>query len=276
MAIKSNAEEFIQLTFKGTNTSNEKDAERTITHNGKLKSRILINTSSPSMTIYRPDQSVDNGISILVIPGGAFHSLYIDEEGLYVAEKLTALGYTTALLKYRVISIDKNYPIKKVYKDKENFTKLDQLFGPQLDSAIEDGKTAMSYLVNHAKELKINKKKIGAIGFSAGGTLTAALGLSTEHKALFCAPIYPFLEILMNLPVPQKACPLFIAVAQNDNFGFNTNAVKFYQKWVEANAPAELHAFNKGEHGFASKTQGLPVDHWFEQFTDWLVSMGFA
>jgi acetyl esterase/lipase len=136
----------------------------------------------------------------------------------------------------------------------------------------------MKYLKQNAGALGFEATKVGVIGFSAGGTIAAALAVDPDPQVqpLFSAPIYPYLNPVIDTAVPALAPPLFVAVTQDDDFGFDLNSLKLYQRWKSANGLAELHVYSKGHHGFASKKQQLPVDQWMDSFTGWLVSMGYG
>lgn len=240
--------------------------------------RIVYNVTEPSISIYKPAKENSNGIGILVCPGGAFHILAYDDEGVTIAKSLVEKGYTVAVLKYRLVHLDPKDPFGKLNESAKNFELLESVMAPVVPLAIADGKSAMQYLKAHADALGITPDKVGVIGFSAGGTLAAAIALDASDtvKPLFSAPIYPYLAPVLKTPVPPAAPPLFIAVTEDDDFGFDGNSLKFYEQWKAAEGAAELHVYTKGRHGFASKQQGLPVDHWMEVLLGWLDTMGYG
>src|SRR6187200_990844 len=62
----------------------------------------LGNVSEPTLTIYPAPAASATGAAVLVCPGGGYHILAMDLEGTEVCERLNEMGFTAALLKYRV------------------------------------------------------------------------------------------------------------------------------------------------------------------------------
>lgn len=268
------AQQTVVLSINGKPARSLENKEQILTPDPKSDSRIVFNVTIPSLTIYKPEKSISNGIGVLVCPGGAFHILAYDDEGVTIAKALTAKGYTAAVLKYRLVALDPKDPFGKLNESAKSFQTLESVMAPVVPLAIEDGKTAMKYLKTNATTLGFDASKVGVIGFSAGGTIAAAIALdpSLDVRPLFSAPIYPYLGPVLSIVTPNPVPPLFIAVTQDDDFGFDGNALKFYEQWKLAKGLAELHVYTKGHHGFASKMQGLPVDHWMDGFFGWLAS----
>jgi acetyl esterase/lipase len=75
--------------------------------------------------------------------------------------------------------------------------------------------------------------------------------------------------------VPADAPPLFTVIAQDDRLLFKV-VEGLYADWSNADRPAELHIFNRGNHGFGMVRQGRPVDRWIDLLGDWLVDLGLA
>ena len=233
---------------------------------------ILFDVSKPSLAIYLP--SNPNGIAVIVAPGGAFHALAYDLEGVEVAKRLNAKGITACVLKYRLVHDDPAHPENSIgnLMATGNFKKLDSLNAPVIPLALQDGITAVKYVRQHAGEYKIDPNKIGFMGFSAGGTLTMSVVYSApdDSRPNFVAPIYAYENAIIGAAVPSAKTPIFIAAASDDDLGFATHSVHIYLKWLTAKQPAELHMYEKGKHGFGTKKQDLPVDSWMERFFDWL------
>lgn len=240
--------------------------------------RIIFDVSSPSLAVYRPANP--NGTAIIVAPGGAFHALAYDHEGVNVAKRLNEKGITAFVLKYRIVYQDPAHPENHIgtLMSTMNFKKLDSLNAPVIPLALQDGLAAVKYVRQHANEYKIDPTKIGFMGFSAGATLTMSVVYSATDDSLpnFIAPIYPYEKAIIGSTVPSATTPIFIACASDDELGFATHSVHIYLKWLEAKQPAELHMFEKGKHGFGTKKQDMPVDSWLDRFTDWLKMHGLG
>src|SRR6187200_1700892 len=174
---------------------------------------ILFDVSKPSLAAYLP--SNPNGIAVIVAPGGAFHALAYDLEGVEVAKRLNAKGTTAFVLKYRLVHDDPAHPENSIgnLMATGNFKKLDSLNAPVIPLALQDGLTAVKYVRQHANEYKIDPNKIGFMGFSAGGTVTMCVVYSAkdENRSNFVAPIYAFAGAIIGTEVPKVKTPIFIA-----------------------------------------------------------------
>src|SRR5438309_751525 len=141
----------------------EKDTTRTTDQliAGKPVIR-LGNVSKPTISVYRPTADKDTGAAVLVCPGGGYYILAIDLEGTEVCDWLNSIGVTGVLLKYRVPKregLEKHAP------------------------ALQDAQRALGLVRGHAKEWSIDPQRIGVLGFSAGGHLSAALSCNCEERA---------------------------------------------------------------------------------------------
>ncbi len=242
------------------------------------KTNIVYNVSKPSLTVFTPDASVSNGTSVVICPGGGFFALSINNEGYDVANWLVKKGVTCFVLKYRLAHSIDNDPIKDFNESLTGQNKdLQQRQIASVPLALADGKAAIAYIRAHAIELNINPDKIGIIGFSAGGSVTASaiFNYTKENKPNFAAPIYAYFPKEMQGPVAEDAPPLFIAVASDDQLNLQSHSIDLYMKWNAAKKDAELHVYNQGGHGFGMRTQHTPSDTWIERFADWLQVQGF-
>ena len=75
--------------------------------------------------------------------------------------------------------------------------------------------------------------------------------------------------------MPDNAPPLFLTVATDDNLGLASHSIDLYTKWLAAKKPVELHAYQKGGHGFGMHKLNIPTDTWIERFGDWLNLLGY-
>lgn len=114
---------------------------------------------------------------------------------------------------------------------------------------------------------------IGILGFSAGGTVAAGVAYTYESDSRpdYIAPIYPYVGNFGDPEVPEDAPPLFILAASDDMFGFQLHCTALYEAWDKADRSAELHLYEKGDHGFGMNRRNLPADTWIERFHDWLL-----
>ena len=241
-----------------------------------FNSEVVYNVVQPTITAYLPQPQNANGTAIIVAPGGAFHTLSINSEGVDVAKWLNSRGVAAFVLKYRVARSFTDDPVRELMGKMGNFTKLDEENAPIIPLATADGQAAVKYVREHAKEMNINPERIGFMGFSAGGTLTMSVVYTAtdESRPNFVAPIYAYENAILGSVVPKAKTPIFIAVAGDDQLGFMPHSINIDKKWFDAKQPAELHIYEKGGHGFGMRKQGLPTDTWYERFGDWLKLQG--
>jgi acetyl esterase/lipase len=149
----------------------------------------ISNVTRPTMTVYSPPGK-NTGVAVVVFPGGGYQILAIDLEGSEVCDWLVTRGITCVLLKYRVTDVGE-YPKSGPY--------------PESPMALEDAQRTMGLVRYHAAEWHINPHKVGVLGFSAGGHLSAAISNHWDKRLYqpldeadrvscrpdFAVPIYP-------------------------------------------------------------------------------------
>jgi len=237
------------------------------------QTRVVFNVANPTLTVFPADPSKANGTAVVICPGGAFFALSIDSEGFDVARWLAAKGVACFVLKYRLVECKTDDPTRELMAR----GKLDDIVAPIVKLAMADANAAIGHVRKHAKEYGVNPDRIGIMGFSAGGTVTAsvAFNYSPDTRPNFVAPIYlAYSWTIKPGGVPADAPPIFILAATDDPLGLAPQSVALYQDWTAAKKPAELHLYSKGGHGFGMRKQNLPTDHWVERFADWLEVQG--
>jgi acetyl esterase/lipase len=249
---------------------------------------MIRNVTTPTLTAYLPDPATATGTAVIVCPGGGFRFLSWQNEGTEVAEWLRKRGVAAFVLKYRLVETPASEEAFRnemaaflwmllEFKDREPTSKVGKAFAEDMRKAeapgIADGRQAVKFVRQHAADWGLEPDRIGIMGFSAGAMITRAA--STDHDAEsrpdFAAAIYG--PVLGEIRVPGSAPPLFIACAADDQIA-EASSARLYAAWRAAGRPAELHLYEKGGHGFGMAPRGLPVDHWIEQFGDWLGQRG--
>jgi acetyl esterase/lipase len=134
--------------------------------------------TQPTMTVYSPTGN-NTGVAVVVFPGGGYEDLAIDLEGTEVCDWLTPIGITCLLLKYRVPG-EEHYPKSAPYPKSGPY--------PESPMALEDAQRTLGLLRLHAAEWHIDPRKIGVLGFSAGGHLSAAM------SNYFAKRLYPAVD----------------------------------------------------------------------------------
>jgi acetyl esterase/lipase len=253
----------ILLWPKGAPGSEGKTAEEVIelTNNGE---RIVTQIHKPSIAPYLPAAGKGNGAAIVIAPGGGHSKLCVDHEGHNLARWLAERGTAAFVLKYRLS------------REKDSTYTLER-------DGVGDMQRAIRLVRSRASAWNINPKKIGALGFSAGGELafmaamqdgnsdsTAAdeidkLGARPDFQCL----IYPgkSSRIAVTKDMPQA----FIVCGYGDRQDIAHGMAEVYLKFKDAGVPAELHIYAAAGHGFGVRdsTAGA-VAHWPARLDEWL------
>lgn len=234
---------------------------------------IKLTNELAKLTVYLPDNSPEMPHmsirpSVLVIPGGGY-SMCSDREAEPIAFSFIAKGYAAYILRYTV----------------------GQNKGYDFSMPLADVNEAMKIIHENAEEWSIDKNKIAAIGFSAGGHLCAALSTMGDIRPNASILVYPcILESMSNIlafPVPglddkvdDKTPPAFIISACEDNLVPIENSLVYASALNKKNIPFEMHIYEKGYHGFSladrtvySKAEADYCAHikgWFELCATWL------
>ena len=239
------------------------------------QTKVVYNVSRPTLTVFTPEAGKANGTAVIIAPGGAFHALSINSEGFDVAKWLAQKGVTCFVLKYRLVHSLTTDPVTEVMAKwgKKEFDDDNKAVIPLV---IADGKAAIAYVRKHAAEYNLDAKRIGIMGFSAGGTVTSStlFNYTKENRPDFAAPVYPYFPTEMHGTIANDAPPIFIVTASNDGLGLAPHSIDLYSKWLASKRDAELHMYARGDHGFGMRKQNLPTDNWIERFYEWLGVQG--
>lgn len=225
----------------------------------------------PILTVHRPSSDNNLGIACIIAPGGGYRILASDHEGLQVAKWLNRNGITAFVLRYRI--------------------------APKYHSSVSllDGLRAVRCVRYWSKDFKIDPDRIGLLGFSAGGHLTVAVGTGwdegddassdpidrTSSRPDFLVPVYAVTngekrgkkadeytptDVLVNPSTP----PTFLVHTHEDSVVPASQSTLFYDALLMNKVPAELHIFNKGEHGLGLMLGDPDAAQWGELLIRWL------
>jgi acetyl esterase/lipase len=234
----------------------------------------LGNVSKPTITLYRPSPQKDTGASVVVCPGGGYTILAMDLEGTEICEWFNSIGVTGVLLKYRV-------PTRP--GDDKHLLPL------------QDAQRALGLVRFHAREWNLDPKRIGVLGFSAGGHLTAYLSTSFDKRAYdavdaadqvscrpdFSMPIYPAYLVLKDqdnkiapdLNVTTNTPPTILIQAEDDGVRVE-NSLFYYLALKNARVPVEMHLYPDGGHGYGLRPSDKLVTGWPKRAEEWLRGSG--
>lgn len=245
---------------------------------------------TPTLTEFSPQRHHGNGTAVIVAPGGAYISLAGNLEGRQVADWFAARGIAAFVLKYR-IAPRYRWPIQ-----------------------LEDAQRAVRYVRSHAKTYGIAPNRIGMIGFSAGGHLTAMVATHFDagepnatnpidrvsDRPDFIILGYPVIsfeqlprdsgwpnvflgphpsphlieELSTNLHVTAHTPPTFIYATTDDNLVPVEQSILFYSALHAAGVSVEMHLFAHGPHGTGLGSSNPSLDLWPQLLENWLRARG--
>jgi acetyl esterase/lipase len=232
--------------------------------------------SQPTMTVYSPVGS-NTGAAVVVFPGGGYNILAIDLEGTEVCDWLTSRGITCVLLKYRVPCVKS---------------------GPYRDcrTALEDAQRTVGLVRFRASRLHIDPRKIGVLGFSAGGHMVAAMSTHFEKRLYravdsadrescrpdFAIALYPghlavperHFALNPDIRVTRRTPPTFIVQAEDDPVDPVENSLVYHAALRKAGVPVEMHLYEKGGHAFGLRRTSFPITGWPQLAEQWLRQIG--
>ena len=243
----------------------------------------------PEITIFRTALRPAN-TAVIIAPGGGYAHLSMNNEGRQVAAWFNAMGVTAFVLKYRL--------------------------GPRYHHPIElgDAQRAIRLVRSRAAELGYAADRIGMMGFSAGGHLTATAGTlyddgnpaapdpvdRVSSRPDFLILAYPVIsfdpaiahagsvqmlvgdspdqklrdELSPELHVTSKTPPTFIFGTNADTTVPAENSVRFYLALRKAKVPAEMHFFENGAHGGGLWLSDPALSLWPQLLANWMRGRG--
>jgi acetyl esterase/lipase len=233
---------------------------------------ITRNVTQPSLEVFLPDPKIANGTGVVIAPGGGFHMLSIENEGTAVAKWLNSLGVTAFVLRYRLIPTGIDFPLV-LMRRLQHLDELKAAVAPLKPLDTADGVAAMAYVRANAATFGIKPRRLGMMGFSAGGAVTMWTTLANQPKSRpdFVVAVYPGLT--GDVVVPAKAPPLLAIVADDDKL-VGGEAGQIAKAWTASGADATLVTYPTGGHGFGFAKKGTASDAWTERTRQWLDSKG--
>ena len=242
---------------------------------GDRRIQRITNVIRPTLAVYRPEKSADTGAAVIVCPGGGHRVLAYDHEGTEVAEFLAKNGVTGIVLKYRV-------PAREERK--------------RWRAAVQDAQRAIHVVRDKAGDWGIDPKRIGILGFSAGGEtagLAAIFHVQAQYDAVdkadstparpdFAALIYPGglyddkVGKLRDYVKPDKETPPMFLVHAFDDRVDPRNSLLLANELKGAGVSCELHIYATGGHGYGMRNTGHPVNAWPQRLMEWMTKQGYV
>jgi len=248
----------------------------TIPGGGHVDERMLRNVAIPTITPVLPDPAKATGAAVVVAPGGAFMSLSVDGEGLKVAHWLADHGIAAFILHYRLNPTPDNEDAFKAAIGQRMADAIRQggaTEGVGEPRAYQDALQALKLVREGGAKWHVDPSRVGIIGFSAGAmtALQSVLTGTAAARPAFLGYIY---GPMVPVDVPVGAPPMFAALALDDPL-FGRQGFGIVQAWQKAGRPAELHAYQRGSHGFGMGQPGTTTTLVMDEFRLWLDANGF-
>jgi len=244
----------------------------------------------PRITLYPASKENATGAAVVVCPGGGYHVLAADHEGKMVAEWLNSFGVSAYVLQYRLAPRYRH------------------------PAPLEDAQRAIRVVRSSAAQWSVDPHRIGILGFSAGGHLTATAGTQfvsgrqdaadpvdrVSSRPDFLILVYPVIsfvepfshrgsaegllgkdadsEVLWSMSAENRVGvetpPTFLVHTTEDKLVPPENSLAFYSALRKAGVPAELHIFAKGDHGLGLGPAGSGIAQWPALCETWMRAMG--
>ena len=235
-----------------------------------------LNIDVPQITVHLPPANIATGAGAIVAPGGGYRILASDHEGIQVASWLNRRGIAAFVLRYRV--------------------------GERYHSSVSllDGLRAVRLVRHRASDFNVATDRIGMLGFSAGGHLTAAVGTQCDagdpesadpverqsSRPAFLAPVYAVTNGILrgrkadeyipaDVNVTPETPPAFLVHTHEDQIVPATQSTLFYDALQRAGVQGELHIYGYGGHGTGITPGDPDFRHWPDLLVNWLRRSGF-
>lgn len=246
------------------------------------------NIHHPSLTVFKAEHP--NGAAVIVCPGGGYVRLSFQHEGTEVAQWLNSLGVTAFVIRNRLVQYGQPAPLQDILR-------------------------AIRTVRSRAGEFQVDAKRIGVIGFSAGGHLAASAATlyadpdgntgkpidAYSARPDFAMLIYavltmedpyvhkgsrtallgknPSRELIdhysLEKQVHAQTPPCFLIATEEDHTVPPMNSLMFYEALRKAGVSAELHLFEHGPHGFGLRKDLGPTSEWPQRAAEWMQSHGW-
>ncbi len=225
----------------------------------------VVNIHNPSIEVHLAPPDKANGMAIIVAAGGGNMTCNVGPEGTAIADWLNGLGIHAFIERYRL-----------------------RPYGSGTD-ALADTQRSFRVVRANAKQWGVDPRRVGIMGFSAGGEQAARAVLkfdtgkadaSDPIERFSCRPdftvlVYPGGRVDMS-SVPKDAPPAFLVSAGLDDASHAVFTVDFYNAYFKAKRPVELHIYGHGGHGGGiSPRKGIPFGTWHLRFIEWAKDLGY-
>ena len=224
----------------------------------------VTNVSRPTISFFPVEKKA--APAMIVCPGGGYTYTVVDKEGVEIAEWLNKNGIAAFVLKYRTPN--------------------------NRDGAGQDIQRALSTVRSRATEWHIDPKRLGVIGFSAGGHLSARASNRFDERAYagiddidkqscrpdFAVLVYPaYLDngkggLSPNLN-PAADIPPTLIVHSEDDAKFVVGSKLYDAALTEAKRTHQFLLYSTGGHGYGLRCE-REAKAWPDAALSWLAKIG--
>jgi hypothetical protein len=249
---------------------------------GRGGSKTYTNVVDPTLTVFLPDPAKANGAAVVVCPGGGMRMVGISDND-ETAEWLNSKGIAAFILKYRLVpdspptgsgagpsmpprAAGGELTFKEIQSRRGNANPAPD--NPQhleiIPMAIADGQQALRLIRRNAAEYRVDPKRVGIMGFSAGGGVAVgtAFAEASDGYPDFVATVFG--PSLVDVAVPRHGAPLFIAV-MDAHFNVTNGCMALLAAWKEAGRPVEMHLYDHAD----GSGSGMPIANWTDRLYEW-------
>lgn len=257
---------------------------RTEVRNGERLS--VYNTSQPVYELHLPRPERASGAAVVMLPGGGLRVLGVGADLYDEIDALVANGVAVLLLEYRTVQLSKQeldrasapppppppgakpprFPRMEIVNGNANPARNNAALDEVLRLATKDAQTALALLHKNAAAWKLDPKRIGVMGTSAGGGVAFGALLDRtapeEQRPDFLISIFG--PSLQDVTVWEGAPPLFMAV-EAEHGAVTDGLIEAFRIWNNAYQSAELHIFQVPNFTMTEKLWGPRLFDWMRE-----------
>ena len=148
-----------------------------------------VKNNHAELLLYLADSVNNTGAAVIICPGGSYHHLGMEHEGVKTAKWFSKQGINAFVLRYRV-----------------------SMFGHKHPAMIQDFQQAIRIVRENAQHYGVDTARVGAIGFSAGGHLVTMGG--AFHEESFLKPLGIETEVSLR---PNWVAAIYPVVSMQDS-----------------------------------------------------------
>jgi acetyl esterase/lipase len=247
----------------------------------------VYNVQVPTLTYYPALEGASSRTGIIFCPGGGYARLALANEAEGVTGPLRGAGFAVFILEYRLAEYGHPAPLRDVLR-------------------------AVRLVRSRATEFALSPDRVGVLGASAGGHLAASAATlfdaaegrtgapldAVSGRPDFVGLLYPVItmqppsahaasrrnllganppaalveQLSLETRVTSATPPVFLVHTAEDRSVPLENSLLFYHALRRAGVPAELHLYQRGEHGFGTRNGLGTTSAWLDRFIEWVTT----